>query len=425
MRSSFSRLRQAGGRPSRRLVLVSICLTFLMSPALLGVDSATAVAASPSAQAPVTLSAQNEDILDLLSLFSRTRGINIVTSGEVEGTVSIELNAVPFEEALQAVVAMTGFQVVKRGNIYYIQQSPGEESNQAFLHNVQTFRLDYAKPDDVLPVITQLLSENGRASSYPPLRSLVVEDMPEVLQNVSSVISSLDVSPRQVIIEAKIMEARMSRDANIGIDWASLFDGSNGDVTVAGFASPAGVSSEGLFVTWGQGDFTAALQALKTVDKLETVASPRLLAIDGSEAEIIIGGQLGFSVVTTVENTVIQSVQFLDTGTQLRITPFITQDGFILMKIHPELSDGVVQEGLPSKTTTEVSTDVLIKDGQTLLIGGLIRERDELSRKGIPLLMDIPVLGYLFGVTRTSVQKSEVIVLITPRILQPGEVVDD
>ena len=135
----------------------------------------------------------------------------------------------------------------------------------------------------------------------------------------------------------------------------------------------------------------------------------------------MIGGQLGFSVVTTVDNTIIQSVEFLDTGAQLRITPTITGDGYVLMKIHPELSDGVIDEGLPSKNTSQVTTEVLIKDGHSLLIGGLIRERNESTRRGIPLLVRIPLLGALFGRTTHSTQRSELITLITPHILQPGE----
>ena len=134
--------------------------------------------------------------------------------------------------------------------------------------------------------------------------------------------------------------------------------------------------------------------------------------------------ELGFSVVTTVDNTVIQSVEFLDTGTQLRITPTIAADGNILMNIHPELSNGVIQENLPSKTTAEVTTDVLIKDGHTLFIGGLIKERNEEVRKGIPLLRSIPVLGTLFGKTVISHEKSELITLITPRIIKPGDTVE-
>jgi type IV pilus assembly protein PilQ len=341
----------------------------------------------------------------------------------VSGTVSIELHEVPFEEALRAVAAAAGLAVVRHDDLYFVRPSSTGDPADDIIREARTFRLDYARSDDVLAVVQNMISETGKVMSYPPLRALVVEDRPDVLERIAETIGSIDVPPRQVMIEAQILEARLSRDSRYGIDWSLIFssgDGS-GDVVVEGFASPAAAGTEGLFVTWGQGDFAGAIEALQNVEELRTLAAPRVLAVDGSQAEIIIGGQLGFSVVTTVENTVIQSVEFLDTGAQLRITPIITGDGHVLMRVNPELSDGVIEEGLPSKTTTQVTSDVLLKDGHTLLIGGLIREREEKTRSGIPILSRIPILGGLFGQTTTGVQRSEVIALITPRIVEPGE----
>jgi type II secretory pathway component GspD/PulD (secretin) len=401
------------------LAWLSLCLVPLSSPAKAS-DEANACA-DQEEPAPVTLSVQNEDILDIIALFSRSREVNIICTEEVSGKVSIELREVPFDEALQAVLSAVGLQVVKHSNIYYIQEATGGGGAQDFLRDVRTYRLNYAQPDDILPVVTGLLSGSGKATSYTPLRAVVVEDIPAVLESVGEVIASLDTQPRQVLIEAKIIQARISEDSSVGIDWTLFFDNMQGNVALEGFAAPGG---EGLFVTWGDGDFTGALEALESVENLETLASPRLLAIDGTSAEIMVGGQLGFSVVTTVDNTVIQSVQFLDSGTKLQITPYIGDDGYILMKIHPELSDGVIQEGLPSKTTAEVNSDVLVKDGHTLLIGGLIREREEKTHRGVPLLKDIPYLGRLFGKYTKSSVREEIIIIITPRILAPGESAD-
>jgi type II secretory pathway component GspD/PulD (secretin) len=176
-------------------------------------------------------------------------------------------------------------------------------------------------------------------------------------------------------------------------------------------------------VGWAEGDFTSALQSLDGVVELNELAAPRLLAVDGADARIIIGDQLGFYVTTTVDNTILQSVQFLDTGTQLRITPTITGDGYVRMSIHPELSTGKLENGLPSKTTAEVITDVLVRDGQTLFIGGLIQESDMTTRSGIPILMRLPLLGGLFGSTTVSRRKSELIALLTPHIVARGDAV--
>ena len=397
---------------SARLVLLSLALllTGLTCPAL----------GSPE---PVTLSAQDLDIREVLNMLSRSRGLNIVSSGEVTGPVSIQLNRVPFEDALDAVVAIAGYEVTRRGDIYYVRRPPGGDPSAAILRQVRTFRLGHTSPEQLMPAIESLLSPIGRVTPYPPLRALVVEDRPEALARIGAVVAELDVAPRQVLIEARILEVRLARDCRFGIDWSLLFKNGAGEgsLDLEGMAAKAGSGSQGFFLSWGEGDFTAAIENLAGVDELRTLAAPQVVAVDGTEAEIMIGGQLGFLVVTTVENTILQSVEFLDTGAQLRLTPQISGDGFVRMVIHPEISNGAVENGLPSKTTTEVTSDVLIEDGQTLFIGGLIQEREESSRTGIPLLVDIPVLGALFGRTTKNVQRSELVTLITPHILEPGE----
>jgi type II secretory pathway component GspD/PulD (secretin) len=386
-------------------------------------DAAGAVTAEV---APVTLSVRDMEINELLSMFSSSRKINIVSSEDVTGRVSIELHDVPFEKALNSIIAMVGCQVVHRDNIYFVHAIAGDDPGESLLKDVRTYRLDYAPVGEIQTVVTQILSRVGRVTNYPPLRTIVVEDRPDVLDRVGQVIEDLDRAPRQVLIEANIIEARLSRDMTFGIDWSLLFSPGEGSGTFRGdgFTTPPTVRTDGIFVAWGKGDFQATLETIEGIDELNTLANPRLLAVDGTEAEIISGGQLGFSVVTTVDNTVIQSVEFLDIGAQLRITPTITADGYILMKIHPELSDGVVEEGLPSKTTAEVTTEVLVKNGDTLFIGGLIRERTEEIRRGIPLLVRIPLLGALFGKTIHTTIKSELIALITPTIIEPGDGVE-
>jgi type II secretory pathway component GspD/PulD (secretin) len=361
-------------------------------------------------------------------MLSRSRDLNIVCGPDVAGTLSLELRGVPFPEALQAVVSMAGLEATRRGNIYYVRRPTGEDPADAMLRDIRTYRLDYATPDDVMPVVEKILSSTGKAMAYASRRALVVEDRAEVLDRVDALLRTLDVAPRQVLIEARILEASLSKDVHFGIDWSLLFSnrhtGGAGQAAAEGFAGLPGTNSgPGLFVTGGEGDFTTALQSVAGIEELNTLAAPRILAVDGADARIIIGGQLGFFVTTTVENTVMQSVQFIDTGTQLRITPTIAGDGYVRMTIHPELSDGKIDNGLPAKTTAEVTTDVLIKDGQTLFIGGLIRERDETVRKGIPILMRLPLIGALFGTTDHTRSKSELIALITPHIVPTGETV--
>jgi len=409
-----------GGRIRRLAALAGIGLLLIFLGA---VGGALASDEQPVVHAPVTISVQDVDVKEVLAMLSRSRDINIVCEGVVHGPVSVDLHAVPFEEALRAIVVMAGFDVVHKGSIYYVHSAGDSDPTVDVGRSMRTFRLEYASSDLIKTLTEEYLSPIGKVTSYMPLRSVVVEDLPHVLDRLELMIKSLDQAPRQVFIEAQILEAHLSRDVTVGIDWSLLFsrEGGNGQLVDQGFANHPDAGMEGMFLTWGKGDFTSVIEALEDVDELNTLASPRVMAIDGMAAMVQIGGQLGFTVRTIVDNTVIESVQFLDTGAQLSITPLITSDGFVQMRIHPELSDGVVQEGLPSKTTTQVTSNVLVRDGETIFIGGLIREREETVRKGIPGLMNIPIVGGLFGRSELHVQKSEIIVLITPHILKPGE----
>jgi type II secretory pathway component GspD/PulD (secretin) len=433
MRHGWNRSRRRPGH--RRDGAPASMPAVLLMAAALGVPAALAPAAwgqgPPPAEtrralerfAPVTLAVQEVDVKEILGLLAQSREINIVCESDVGGPITVQLHEVPFEEALQAIVAMAGFEVVHKGNIYYVHSAGDSDPAISIGRSLRTFRLDYAQPEDIRGMIEEFLSPIGRTTAYEPLRTVVVEDLPQVLDRVGQMVLLLDQAPRQVLIEAKILEAHLGRDASFGIDWSLLFsqEGGSGAVDVQGFANSAEAGLAGTHIAWGKGDFAAALESMAGIDNLNTLASPRVMAVDGHTARIQIGGQLGFTVRTIVDNTVIESVQFLDTGAQLEITPIITSDGFVQMRIHPELSDGVIQQGLPSKTTTQVSSNVLVRDGETVFIGGLIREREETVRQGIPLLMDIPLLGIFFGHTKVARQKSEVVVLLTPHILEPGQ----
>ncbi len=403
-------------------LLLMITLLFLAGAA--SPAEATNDDAGLGEPSPVTLSVDNLEITEVLAMLVGARGLNVVCEGEVAGKVSLDLHEVPFDEALRAAVGMAGYEAIRRGNIYFVRRASGDQDDEIF-SEFRTYRLDFAKPEQVKKVLDEMLSSGGKVVAYDPLRSLVVQDRSDVLDKLGAVIATIDRPPRQVLIESEIIEVHLTNDMQFGVDWSIIHKGTAyGQVDLQGFAQSGTSGSQGFFGRWEKEfekrEIISFLETMEGVERLNTLAAPKVLAIDGADAQIIIGGQLGFSVVTTVENTVIQSVEFLDTGAQLRITPTITSDGQVLMQIHPELSDGVIQNGLPSKSTTQVSSSVLIPDGQTLFIGGLIRERDETIRKGIPGLIHLPVVGALFGRTAHAVRRSEIVVLITPRIVPAG-----
>jgi type IV pilus assembly protein PilQ len=163
--------------------------------------------AGASRYAPVTLSARDLDILEIFLMLSRSRGLNIVAGDEVKGPVTLELHAVPFQEALRAVAAVKGFEITRRGDIWFVHKPEGGDPASSIMHESRSYRLDYASPEDLLPVIESMLSGSGSAMAYLPLRAVVVEDRPSVLDRVGAILEALDQPRRQVLIEAQIIEA--------------------------------------------------------------------------------------------------------------------------------------------------------------------------------------------------------------------------
>jgi type II secretory pathway component GspD/PulD (secretin) len=165
------------------------------------------------------------------------------------------------------------------------------------------------------------------------------------------------------------------------------------------------------------------LEALQKVADTNVLANTKVLALNKMRGELIIGGRLGYFGGTTVSDGISQqTVEFLEVGTQLRFRPFIGSDGFVRLEIHPQRSSGVVdtETGLPTEATSEVTTNVMVRDGETVVIGGLIESRDVQTVKRVPFLGYLPVIGWMFSTESTEVKRTEIIVLLTPKVLENG-----
>ena len=182
----------------------------------------------------------------------------------------------------------------------------------------------------------------------------------------------------------------------------------------------AGGGPAGMFFNYFSKNIEVQLNLLSKKDRVRTLSSPRLLALEHHEAEVIIGDRKGYSVTTTINQVTTESVQFLESGVILRVTPSIDHFGRVMLDIHPEVSIGTVNPdtGIPDQTTTEVTTRVLVEDGETVFIGGLIGTSVSNDHQGVPFLEDIPLLGYLFASENPRAKNTETIVMIKPQIIQ-------
>ncbi len=286
------------------------------------------------------------------------------------------------------------------------------------------YEINHVQPGDVLKTITEFLSPSGKATLTME-GQLVVQDSRVYVDVIEAILDQLDVPPRQVLISAKILAVVNNGDTNIGTELLSSTGRFAGDLPSAtGFventARFGSAASNGFFALIVRDHEKALLSALSTSSDVQTLSAPQLIAVDGTAASIQVGERLGFRVTTTTETSSLESVEFLDVGTLLDITPHITNDGLVRLIVHPEVSAGVIDaEGLPSERTTQATTEMIVRDGETVIIGGLIDYSEQKTRKGVPVLSNIPIFGFLFGDRGWVDAKTEIVILVTPYIVGP------
>jgi len=390
-------------------------------------------------------------IKDALRMLAQMYQKNIVPSAGVDGIVTVtNLYDVTFEEAMQAILGTNKYEV--KGNFIKVY------TNEEFMQDKDRFEhamitLHYINSDEAVKLAEPLLSDFGKLGQTTAAPTemeagqsgdtlavhdrLVVSDYPENIERIREVLSEVDTEPVQVLLEVTVMEATLTDTTKFGIDWANLsgVDIAGGSIGLGdngswqnGFAPSAfGTGNKGLAVGVTFDNISALVSAVETVSDVTIMANPKILALNKQAGKLIIGEKEGY-LDTTSQNqsgSTTQSVEFLESGTILEFRPFVGRDGMIRMEIHPEQSIGEVLEGgLPFKSTTEVITNVMVKDSQTIVLGGLFKEETNLSRSQTPLLGDVPVVGELFrGVNDTSTRK-ELIVLITPHIINTPQEAD-
>lgn len=411
----------------------------------------------------VTLNVVDLPLATVLRVLSLETNRNIIATPSVSGTVTASLHNVTFEEALDAILVSNSAAYRAEGKFIYVYTQQELAEIIAAEHPAQSrvFRLNYISAVDLEPALSPLLSQVGVVSvstapdtgvsteteeaggnSLATPEYIVVYDRPENIDAIAALIRELDVRPRQVLIEATILSAKLEEDNALGIDFALVGGvdlqmlGSTSsavqDITigalpqnrlqqfnasaVTGFTS--NVPDGGIRVGIIKDNVAMFVQALEQVTDTVVIANPKVLALNKQKGQVLVGRRDGYITTTVTETQAIQTVEYLETGTNLVFRPFVGDDGFIRMEIHPQDSiGGLTAANLPFEQTAEVTTNVMVKDGQTILIGGLFRENETDSRSQVPLLGDIPGVGTLFQSRADEIQRQEVIVLLTVHVV--------
>jgi type IV pilus assembly protein PilQ len=415
---------------------------------------------------PITLNVQSQPLGQILEALSVSQKVNIVAGVDTSQPVTVNFYDATLEQALDWILTPLGLAWYFDGQVYQVMSAADQEAvTHPLVHHV--FRPDYMSAADLEKFLTQFLSPRGRLvlgevpevgiatggdeaggiqSDQP--ETLIVIDEQQRIDIMSALVAELDKRPRQVLVEATILEVTLDETNRFGVDINAVFGSdfddfpdleSTGQVFTGPFLTPDGTSSleqggftendgEGLRVGYVGDNIAVFLEAIQRVADTNVLANTKVLALNKMRGELIIGGRLGYFGGTTVSDGISQqTVEFLEVGTQLRFRPFIGDDDFVRLEIHPQRSSGVVDSttGLPSETTSEVTTNVMVRNGETVVIGGLIESRDVHTTKRVPFLGYIPVIGWLFSSEKTEVVRKEIIVLLTPRVLEDGQRYED
>ena len=412
-------------------------------------DSITPVNSIPQTQVkPIfldVLELKDMDINDVFKLIANKSGLNIIAGKNVAGRVTIFLQNVEVHDALHIILEANDLAYVENGGIVQIMQAADFERSYGYKFGRsserEVFEINYAKAEDIVKAITPALTKDlGHVEFDAHSNKVIVSDIAPKISEVRKLINALDRQEKQVLIEAKIIQVDLTGAFAMGIDWNTFAQSwhklnfsSNSSYLLSGANFNA--NSKLQIGSLDARHYGAVLQALDNSGKSHVLSNPRIAAMNNQEAKILVGSSQPYVTSTTTSaasglNTSSEAVTFLDIGVKLSVTPTIHKDGYITMKIKPEVSSSsnVVHTSsgndIPVVDTSTVETTVKVKDGVTIIIGGLIKEQRNDNHNSLPFLSRIPFVGAAIANNKRSSSKEEIVVFLTPHIISGDVQVD-
>jgi len=382
-----------------------------------------------------TLNLQSADIHSVLSLLADYGGVNIVASPEVKAIVTMNLKNVTWRQALDILLKTYDLSGVEEPG--YIRVLPTQDylneqmqiekhkADQKSLISLQTevISVKHGTASDMVKGVKAILSQRGMVDTDDRTNSLVIRDIPENIEKVRQLVSTLDKETDQIKISTQLLEVESGTLTELGIDWSIISTESaelmTGEKPTATFdqmtdrvTDPTGTFTFATAET--DFDLEGTISALASSTKGKIVAHPEITTVDNKEAFIQMGQKIPIKQFDESGNVVIT---FTEVGTILRVTPHITSHNRILLKLRPERSSYSFDANGIVINTNNAETNVVVNSGQTAVIGGLTTQEEMESRSGLPILKDIPLLGYLFSYTKKQIVDRDLIIFVTPTIV--------
>lgn len=412
-------------------------MTLMMTVGLFSMAASQAITGSGDPSQPIeNITYQAADIRTVIRSLAEYGKVNVVVAPNVQGSVTITLRNVAWDQALKIIGQTYDLAVVfEKDNYIRVLAAPDyrKEQTEVEKHNmeketlarldVKIVRLANTAAAEVVASVKSLMTARGKVDADERTNSLILQEVPENLDRVVSFIKELDKPSRQIKISAQILEI-YSTDANeLGIDWTAggkkIY--ADGDRSISQTATQSGDRVTDPFVNYNivaiqRGwDVNAAISAIVSEGKGKIIAHPEITTIDNKEARIQMGQRVPIKQFDQSGNVVIQ---FEEVGTILSCTPHITAENQILMHLKPERSTLQPDPSGIIINTNNAETNVVVNNGQTAVIGGLTTQDEKESEVGVPILKDIPIIGAIFKYTRKGVENRDLVIFVTPTIVE-------
>ena len=388
----------------------------------------------------VSLEFSDADIRKILQLIAEVSNLNFLIGDDVTGTLSIKLVNVPWDQALEVILETKSLEKRQEGNIMYIKpkgkfKTEEQEESEALKEHerrmelkTQVFEINFASVGDIASQFDKLKSDRGTISKDDRTNRVIVTDISDRIDKMRLLLKALDLPEKQVMIEARIVEATSTFTRDLGVQWglhyrdadASILGIRQTDVGLGGIvtAPPTSGSSSGGAAGISFGTLASSIQldlrlsAAAAIGQIKVISSPKVITLNNKAAKISQGQSIPYQT-TSAEGT---KTEFVEAALTLEVTPHVANDGSISMKI--KASNNSAGAGTPPPINKkEATTEVQVMNGETTVIGGIYQDSDTEVDSGVPFLMDIPLFGWLFKSNSKSKTKTELLIFITPKIV--------
>jgi len=401
----------------------------------------------------ISLDFKDADIKNVFRLLAEVSGLNIIVTADVNRRVTLRLLEVPWDQAMDLIISTNGLDKEQIGNVVRISTAGTFKAERSDLlaakkaredfEPMQTvyYNLNYATAKDLEPNIKKLLSRRTDAALVIDDRSntIMVRDIQKSIEDVNALVAKLDSRTPQVLIESNLIETTPTFSRALGIQMETLFNNgrvrsstrfradppfNDGSLTFFENASPIFTPASGFNFAYLGNNVAALLSAAEAQGNVKIISRPSVVTLNNKESQIESANivRIRTSAATVGEAGSLREIR---AGITLKVTPQVSADGFVLLNITAKSSTldfGRTVDGIPQENTREAKANVLVRDGETVVIGGIMKDTSSNSESGVPYLKDIPYLGWLFKKSSWQKDFEELIVFITPRVIAAGSV---